>query len=169
MPTTREILEHMIGKSPWVNPEKTVDTIKHGDGDKPLKTVAVCWYPSIDDLQAAVDLGCDALFTHEPTWWDHWDKAGGWREKGPGRKKTELLERTGMVVPADKPGQWAEAITNLIATPTRRRTMATAAHHAMQSHSFKASFAQFWSAPERICQQSAAATSTVPIPGATAL
>lgn len=98
MPTTREILEHMIGKSPWVNPEKTVDTIKQGDGDKPLETVAVCWYPSIDDLQAAVDLGCDALFTHEPTWWDHWDKAGGWREKGPGRKKTELLERTGMVV-----------------------------------------------------------------------
>ena len=96
--TTNEILRHMIGQSPWVNPEKTVDTVKFGDGAKPVKTVAVCWYPSLINLKEAVRLGCDLLLTHEPTWWDHLDHPGGWREKGPGLEKTQLLQESGMVV-----------------------------------------------------------------------
>lgn len=77
-------------------------------------------------------------------------------------------DRTGMIIPADKPDQWVKAITNLIADQTQRSTMGTAAHQAMQSRSFKASFAEFWSVHERISQQSTAAP-TMPIPAATTL
>ena len=31
---TNQMLQHMIGDSPWVDPENTVDTIKAGDGEK---------------------------------------------------------------------------------------------------------------------------------------
>ena len=96
--TTDDLMRHMIDASPWVNPDHTVDTIKAGDGAKPLATVAVCWFPSLANLRRAVGLGCDALFTHEPTFWDHWDKPGGWRERGPGLEKTRLLEESGLVV-----------------------------------------------------------------------
>lgn len=95
---TQDILDHMISNSSWVNPEKTVDTIKYGDGKKAIKKVAVCWYPSIKTIQSAIDTKCDLLITHEPTWWDHFDNPGGWREKGPGLKKTRLLEASGLVV-----------------------------------------------------------------------
>jgi len=95
---TNQMLQHMIGDSPWVDPENTVDTIKAGDGEKEIHTVAVCWYPSLETLRAAIELGCDLLVTHEPTWWDHHDRPGGWRERGPGLEKTKLLQDSGMVV-----------------------------------------------------------------------
>ena len=95
---THQLLEHMIAHSPWVNPETTVDTIKAGDGDKPVRSVAVCWYPSLANLRAAIEMGCDLLVTHEPTWWDHHDRPGGWRERGPGLEKTQLLAESGLVV-----------------------------------------------------------------------
>ena len=95
---TNDILEHMISKSPWVNRDTTVDTIKSGDGEKPVQKVAVCWYPSIQTIQSAMDADCDLLITHEPTWWDHLDQPGRWRDKGPGLKKTQMLEQSGLVV-----------------------------------------------------------------------
>lgn len=76
---------------------------------------------------------------------------------------------TGFIIPTNKPDQWSQMITNLIANPTERQIMGSAAHKATQSHSFNTSFEEFWSAHERTWQQSAAATSTFPIPGATAL
>ncbi|NKB70370.1 MAG: hypothetical protein GKR89_25140 [Candidatus Latescibacteria bacterium] len=98
MTTTAAILRHMIDHSPWVDPDKTVDTVKSGDPDKALQSAAVCWYPSLQNLQRAVDLDCDLLVTHEPTWWDHFDRDGGWRQQGPGLEKTRLLEESGLVV-----------------------------------------------------------------------
>ena len=96
--TTNEMLAHLIDRSPWVDPARTVDTVKFGDGDKAVETVAVCWYPSLANLRQAVQLGCDLLLTHEPTWWDHFDRPGGWRTEGPGLEKTRLLEESEMVV-----------------------------------------------------------------------
>ena len=93
-----DILKHMLANSPWVDPEKTVDTIKSGDGNKAIKKVAVCWYPSIKTIQSAIDANCGLLITHEPTWWDHLDNPGGWREKGPGLKKTQMFEASGLVI-----------------------------------------------------------------------
>ena len=96
--TTDDLLRHMIGASPWVDAAHTVDEVKAGDGGKPIHSVAVCWFPSLANLKRASELGCDLLVTHEPTWWDHHDRPGGWRERGPGREKTRLLEETGLVV-----------------------------------------------------------------------
>ena len=84
---TNDILEYMISRSPWVNPETTVDNVKSGDGNKTIKKVGVCWYPSIKSIQSAINDRCDLLITHEPTWWDHFDKPGGWRQKGLGLDK----------------------------------------------------------------------------------
>lgn len=96
--TTDDLLRHMIEASPWVDPDRTVDAVKGGDGARPIATVAVCWFPSLANLRRAVDLGCDLLITHEPTWWDHHDRPGGWRDRGPGLEKTRLLEESGLVV-----------------------------------------------------------------------
>ncbi len=95
---TNQILAHMIANSPWVNQEYTVDRIKIGDGEKPVRKAAVCWFPSIKTIQSAIDAECDLLITHEPVWWDHHDKPAGWRDKGPGLVKTQLLEESGLVV-----------------------------------------------------------------------
>jgi putative NIF3 family GTP cyclohydrolase 1 type 2 len=95
---SNDILTHMLENSPWVNRESTVDTVKIGDADKAIYKVGVCWYPDIKTIQSAIDVKCDLLITHEPAWWDHFDKPGGWREKGPGLKKSKLLEESGLVL-----------------------------------------------------------------------
>ncbi|HJP32660.1 MAG TPA: Nif3-like dinuclear metal center hexameric protein [Candidatus Latescibacteria bacterium] len=95
---TNDLLEHMIAHSPWVDPKTTVDTLKAGDGERPIHKVGVCWYPGLTNIRTAIEMGCQLLVTHEPTWWDHFDRPGGWREGGPGLEKTQLLAESGMAV-----------------------------------------------------------------------
>lgn len=96
--TPQGLLAHMLDHSPWVNRAATVDTIKHGNPDRPVRRAAVCWYPAIDCLKEAAGLGCDVVFTHEPLWWDHWDRPGGWQQKGPGLERWRVLQESGMAV-----------------------------------------------------------------------
>ena len=107
-PTT--IREYLLSHSPWVNREKTVDTIKFGDPEKVVKKAAVCWYASIETLRKAKEEGCDLVITHEPTFWEHAAPEQTWRTKGPGIAKRELLEQSGMTVlrAHDSWDQWPE-------------------------------------------------------------
>lgn len=95
--TAQHILNHVLDQCPWVNRANTVDTVKHGDAGKPLHRIGVCWYPSLWTLRQAAELGCDGLVTHEPLWWDHWER-GGWQEKPLAQGRLKVLEESGMVV-----------------------------------------------------------------------
>jgi putative NIF3 family GTP cyclohydrolase 1 type 2 len=108
--TANVIREYLLTNSPWVDREKTVDTIKTGDGDKPIHKAAVCWYPSIENLRKAQKEGCDLIVTHEPTFWEHAAPEQQWRGKKPGLAKSELLEKSGIVVlrAHDSWDQWPE-------------------------------------------------------------
>lgn len=98
MTTTREIHEHFLSKAPWVDPADTVDTVKAGDPDREVKTVAVGWMSTIYDLTKAVELGCDLFITHEPTFWEHAAPEKENRSGPGGIEKTRLLEESGLVV-----------------------------------------------------------------------
>ena len=98
MPTANEIREHFLSRVPSVDRAKTVDTVKAGDPDRPVKTVAVGWMSTIYDLEKAVELGCDLFITHEPTFWEHWAAESKNRAARGGIEKTRLLEKSGLVV-----------------------------------------------------------------------
>ena len=98
MPSTNEIRDYFLSHSHWVDPEKTVDTVKAGDPDRPVCKAGVCWMSSIENLRAAAEDGCDLLITHEPTFWEHSRDELKWRTREPGLAKQQLLEETGMVV-----------------------------------------------------------------------
>jgi putative NIF3 family GTP cyclohydrolase 1 type 2 len=96
--TTTDIRDYLLRNSPWVDPARTVDTVKAGDPDRPVRKAAVCWYPSVSDIRAAIAGGCDLLVTHEPTFWEHAAPEQQWRDRGPGREKSRLLRESGLVV-----------------------------------------------------------------------
>jgi len=98
MVTTRDIREYLLDNSPWVDRERTVDTVKSGDPSRPVRKAGVCWYPSIWDIQAAVAAGCDLLIAHEPTFWHHSQDEQPWRMRGPGVAKSQALEESGLVI-----------------------------------------------------------------------
>ncbi len=98
MTTAHEIHEHFLSNSPWVDRQKTVDTIKAGDASREVKKVAVGWMSTIYDLREAVKLGCDLFITHEPTFWEHAAPESKNRHAPGGKAKTELLEESGLIV-----------------------------------------------------------------------
>jgi len=110
MTTAHEIRYHLLSESPWVNPDRTVDTVKAGDGNRDIRRAEVCWYPSFDTIREAANRDCQLLVCHEPMFWEHSVDELSWRRKGPGVPKQRLLEETNMVVLRvhDTWDQWPE-------------------------------------------------------------
>ena len=95
---TNDIRQHLLAEATWVNPERTVDTVKAGDPTREVKTVGVGWYASIYDLRAAAQLGCDLFITHEPTFWRHDADEDVRRSTAPHEAKAAFLDESGLVV-----------------------------------------------------------------------
>ena len=57
---------------PWTEP--TVDTFKDGDPATPVTGIAVTMMATFDVLQRAAARGANLVITHEPTFYDHFDK-----------------------------------------------------------------------------------------------
>jgi len=108
--TALDIRDYLIANSPWVDPERTVDTVKIGDPSRAVDKAGVCWYASIETIRAAHEARCALLICHEPTFWEHDAPETLWRDKAPGAAKREFLEQTGMVIlrAHDTWDQWPE-------------------------------------------------------------
>lgn len=95
---TNDILEYLLSKAPWVDRQTTVDTVKSGDPTKEIRSVAVAWISTMDNLKIAHENGCDLFITHEPTFWHHSQDEKPERSQFPGNIKQKFLEDTGMVI-----------------------------------------------------------------------
>lgn len=95
---TNDICEYLLSNSPWVDRNRTVDTVKAGDPTKEIHTVGVGWMATIYNLRAAHELGCELFITHEPTFWEHAAPEQKNRRVEPGLSKQEFLSESGMVV-----------------------------------------------------------------------
>jgi putative NIF3 family GTP cyclohydrolase 1 type 2 len=72
--TARDVVERIkrnIGV-PWTEP--TVDTFKDGDSTTRVTGIAVTMMATFDVLQRAAARGANLVITHEPTFYDHFDK-----------------------------------------------------------------------------------------------
>jgi putative NIF3 family GTP cyclohydrolase 1 type 2 len=72
--TARDVVEKIkqnIGV-PWTEP--TVDTFKDGDPATPVTGIAVTMMATFDVLRRAAARGANLVITHEPTFYDHFDK-----------------------------------------------------------------------------------------------
>jgi putative NIF3 family GTP cyclohydrolase 1 type 2 len=99
MMNANELREHFLSRAPWVNCDKTVDTVKVGDPTRAVRTVGVGWAGAIENLRTAVERGCELYITHEPLFWNHWDPPDDpLRGIEPGRTKAKLLADSGLVV-----------------------------------------------------------------------
>jgi len=97
-PTTNQIREYLLKNSPWVDANNTVDTVKCGDPQRPVKKAGVAWFPSIWDIRTAIGAACDLLIVHEPTFWEHSAAEQRWRNRGPGIAKSKALAESGLVI-----------------------------------------------------------------------
>ncbi len=82
----------------WVDPEKTVDTFKAGDPEAEVRGIAVGWMSYGWALQRALELGCNLFITHEPTYFDHWDKNAEVFRLPGARDKRDFIEEKDLII-----------------------------------------------------------------------
>ena len=73
-PTARDVVAQIrqhIGV-PWA--DQTVDTFKDGDSTTTVTGIAVTMMATLDVLQRAAAAGANLVITHEPTFYDHFDR-----------------------------------------------------------------------------------------------
>jgi len=99
--TSQQVIERIqshIGV-PWRR--ETVDTFKAGNPGVPVTGIAVTMMATLDVLQRAVESGNNLIITHEPTFFDHLDKATDLAEGESDRvlaAKREFIEKHGLVI-----------------------------------------------------------------------
>jgi len=81
---------------PWR--AQTVDTIKSGNPNTPVKGIATTMMATFDVVKRAAADGLNMVITHEPTFYSHEDKTGELTDDPVYRQKQEFLDRNQMVV-----------------------------------------------------------------------
>jgi len=74
--TARDVVERIkqnIGV-PWGAADETVDTFKDGDPATPVTGIAVTMMATFDVVKRAAAAGANLVITHEPTFYDHFDR-----------------------------------------------------------------------------------------------
>lgn len=97
----RELNDALRGLMPGLNREHSVDRVIYGDPDLEIRSVAVCWLPSLSAIREAASFGANLAVTHEPTFYDHFE----FRNGAPCSRLAEaisvkqaLLDKLGMAV-----------------------------------------------------------------------
>ena len=73
----------------------TCDTLKVGSPETEVTRVAVCCFATVPIIRAAAEWGAQLLITHEPTYYDHWDR----EPTNPvGIAKKQFIESTGITL-----------------------------------------------------------------------
>lgn len=89
-----EIMNELFAWAPGDYTE-TCDTLKAGSPDAEVSRIAVCCFTTPQVIRDAAAWGAQLLITHEPTFYDHWDR----EPTSPvGVAKRRMIEETGMTV-----------------------------------------------------------------------
>ncbi|RPJ45766.1 MAG: hypothetical protein EHM21_09145 [Chloroflexi bacterium] len=95
----RELHEYLLSlNGGWVDLDKTVDTFKAGDPESEIRGIVVGWMSYTWALQRALELGCNAFITHEPTYYDHYDRDERIFQMPGVREKQRWIEDSGLVI-----------------------------------------------------------------------
>jgi putative NIF3 family GTP cyclohydrolase 1 type 2 len=99
--TAGQIISRLQHRMPGSWPPDTVDTFKAGNPDTPITGIAVTIMATLDVLERAAAAGDNLIITHEPTFFDHLDKAtdlAAGENDAVLREKREFIEKHGLVI-----------------------------------------------------------------------
>lgn len=96
--TIRQVIGNLLADIPGAPFPKTVDTIKVGDWEQPVKGIVTTMFATDAVIQKTISLGANFIIAHEPTFYNHADETD-WLGDDPVLKyKKDLLDKHGIVV-----------------------------------------------------------------------
>ncbi len=97
-PTINEIVEAIVNVVPGGKIADTVDTFKSGDPSQICSGIVSTFLATAEVIQKTADLGANLIITHEPTYYNHLDRAEWLKEDPVYRYKKSLIEKNDIVV-----------------------------------------------------------------------
>ena len=96
--TIREVIDLIQAETPGAPFPDTVDTIKSGDRDQPVKGIVTTMFATDAVIDKTIRAGANFIIAHEPTFYNHPDETD-WLEKDPVFQfKQQLLKTHNIVV-----------------------------------------------------------------------
>ena len=95
----KELQGHLQSlRGEWLYPADTVDTFKTGSPETEIQGIAVGWMSYTWALERGLKLGCNVFITHEPTFYDHFDRDPSIFRFPHADDKRRFIENNGLVV-----------------------------------------------------------------------
>jgi putative NIF3 family GTP cyclohydrolase 1 type 2 len=82
----------------WVDYSAGIDAWKAGDPEAELTGIAVGWMSYTRALEEAARLSCNLFITHEPTFYDHWDRDEEVLSRPRTQAKAAKIRELGMTI-----------------------------------------------------------------------
>jgi len=97
-PTIRQVMDLILAEIPGAPFKQTVDTIKSGNPDQPVKGIVTTMFATDAVIDQAIREGANFIIAHEPTFYNHLDETEWLADDKVYRYKKEKLEAHGIVV-----------------------------------------------------------------------
>lgn len=97
-PSIQAVIDTILAATPYDPSYDTVDTVKTGAPNQPVRGIATTFLASSEVIERAAATGANLLITHEPTFYNHLDETD-WLERDPVyQAKRALIDRHGLVI-----------------------------------------------------------------------
>ena len=94
----RQVIDRILAAIPGAPFSKTVDTVKAGDIDQPVKGIVTTMFATDAVIEKTIESGANFIIAHEPTFYNHMDETDWLGDDKVFRFKKELLDSHGIVV-----------------------------------------------------------------------
>ena len=96
--TIADVIEVIKNEIQFDASRGTVDTIKIGDANQPVKGIVTTMFATIDVIRKAIDVGANFIIAHEPTFYGHLDETTWLESHDVYKFKRDLLNKHNIVV-----------------------------------------------------------------------
>jgi putative NIF3 family GTP cyclohydrolase 1 type 2 len=96
--TVQQVINALLADIPGAPFPNTVDTIKTGDPNTPVKGIVTTMFATNEIIGKTISLGANFIIAHEPTFYNHADETKWLSDDPVYRYKRDLLDKHGIVV-----------------------------------------------------------------------
>lgn len=96
--TVQGVIDRVLGRAKAEPVENTVDTIKTGSADRPVRGIVTTFMATTGVILKTIELGADLIITHEPIFYNHADEADWLEHDAVYQHKLALLDDHGITV-----------------------------------------------------------------------
>lgn len=96
--TVQQVIDLILARIPGAPFAQTVDTLKSGHADQPVKGIVTTMFATVDVVKQCVALGANFIIAHEPTFYNHTDETTWLADDKVCNYKADLLKKHGIAV-----------------------------------------------------------------------